>query len=102
MKWWAQTVRGTPVDLYIGMALYKAGETYRLEPQWAAEEGFTEIRRELELNESVPEVKGSLLFRESFLREPKLRKITDYLARNWGGCARHKDAPAQKKAKNPF
>ncbi|ENR68327.1 glycoside hydrolase family 10 protein [Brucella abortus] len=102
VKWWAQTVRGTPVDLYIGMALYKAGETYRLEPQWAAEEGFTEIRRELELNESVPEVKGSLLFRESFLREPKLRKITDYLARNWGGCARHKDAPAQKKAKNTF
>ncbi len=66
MKWWAQTVRGTPVDLYIGMALYKAGETYRLEPQWAAEEGFTEIRRELELNESVPEVKEASFFVNPF------------------------------------
>ncbi|WP_411505554.1 glycoside hydrolase family 10 protein [Brucella anthropi] len=86
VKWWAETVRETPVDLYVGMALYKAGQPTSQEPQWGEDGGLTEIRHQLELNQVVSEVKGSILFREAFLREPKLKKIADYLAANWGRC----------------
>ncbi len=95
VKWWAQTVQETPVDLYIGMALYKAGQATPQEPQWGEDGGLTEIKHQLELNESVPEVKGSILFREAFLSDPKLTKVTDYLKEQWGRCSPRKGAPSE-------
>ncbi|WP_139976186.1 glycoside hydrolase family 10 protein [Ochrobactrum sp. CGA5] len=85
-KWWVDTVRGTKTDLYIGVALYRAGTGTTLEPSWQAGEGVTEIKRQLELNESLPEVKGSILFRQGFLSDPKLKSVSNYLKKTWGKC----------------
>ena len=84
VRWWADTVRGTKTDLYIGMALYRAGSASRSEPEWLSGNGVDEIRRQLELNTALPEVKGSILFRQGFLSDPKLKSVSDYLKKNWG------------------
>ncbi|WP_371835261.1 glycoside hydrolase family 10 protein [Ochrobactrum sp. C6C9] len=86
VKWWADTVRGTKTDLYIGMALYRAGTATASEPGWQAGGGLSEIKRQLELNQSLPEVKGSILFRQGFLSDPKLKNVSDYLKKTWGKC----------------
>lgn len=59
VKWWADTVRGTGVKLYIGMADYQAGE--------AGWNGVQALREQLALNKTVPEVSGEAHFRYQFL-----------------------------------
>lgn len=86
VNWWADTVRDTKTDLYIGMALYRAGTPAALEPDWQKGEGVSELKRQLELNEKLPEIKGSILFRQGFLSDPKLRSVSDYLRKTWGKC----------------
>lgn len=86
VRWWADTVRDTQTDLYIGMALYRAGSATRSEPDWQKGQGLSEIRRQLELNESLAQVKGSILFRQGFLSDPKLETVSDYLKQSWGKC----------------
>ncbi|OYR22332.1 glycoside hydrolase family 10 protein [Brucella thiophenivorans] len=86
VRWWADTVRGTQADLYIGMALYRAGTASKSEPEWVAGNGVDEIRRQLELNNALPEVKGSILFRQGFLSDPKLKSVSDYLKKSWDKC----------------
>ena len=86
VRWWADTVRGTQADLYIGMAIYRAGTASKSEPEWVAGNGVDEIRRQLELNNALPEVKGSILFRQGFLSDPKLKSVSDYLKKSWGTC----------------
>lgn len=86
VRWWADMVRGTQADLYIGMALYRAGTASKSEPEWVAGNGLDEIRRQLELNNALPEVKGSILFRQGFLSDPKLKSVSDYLKKSWGKC----------------
>ncbi len=86
VRWWADTVKGTKTDLYIGMALYRAGEATASEPDWAAEGGLTEIRRQLDLNDRMPEVKGGVLFRADYLLRPALKSVTDHLKRRWAAC----------------
>ncbi|MFC4625365.1 glycoside hydrolase family 10 protein [Daeguia caeni] len=85
-RWWADVVRGTKTDLYIGLALYRAGESSASEPGWTDENGVGEIRRQLELNEKLPEVKGSILFRHGFLSDPKLKPVSDFFKKRWGAC----------------
>lgn len=58
LTWWKNAVSGTGVDLYIGMAAYKAGDANPNSP-W---HGTQEIVRQLELNDTVEEVKGSIMF----------------------------------------
>ncbi|HOK42805.1 MAG TPA: N-acetylmuramoyl-L-alanine amidase, partial [Thermoclostridium caenicola] len=58
LTWWKNAVAGTGVDLYIGMAAYKAGDANPNSP-W---HGTQEIVRQLELNDTVEEVKGSIMF----------------------------------------
>ncbi|MBR7142947.1 MAG: family 10 glycosylhydrolase [Clostridia bacterium] len=56
-QWWADTVRGTGVDLYIGMPDYRAGE----DPiHWV---GITNIMEQCELNRSIPEITGEVHYR---------------------------------------
>jgi len=90
-RWWAETVRGTQTDLYIGLALYRAGAGTTLEPGWEAGDGVTEIKRQLELNDALPEVKGSILFRQGFLSDPKLGAVSNYLKKTWGKCRPRKN-----------
>ncbi|MFD5737554.1 glycoside hydrolase family 10 protein [Streptomyces sioyaensis] len=57
VPWWARTVDGTGVDLYIGEALYKAGET---EP--VAWKDPAEISRHLTFARGYPQVGGHVYF----------------------------------------
>ena len=65
VKWWADTVRGTDVFLYIGMADYQAGNTDPSSPWY----GVEAIRQQLELNETIAQVDGEVHFRYQFLAQ---------------------------------
>jgi len=76
LKWWADVVRGTDVDLYVGHASYRSGNSDSSSP-W---HGTSELRRQLNMNAATPEVKGSVHFRYSFFLTyaPLGRFITNY------------------------
>lgn len=59
LNWWAQLVKGTSVDLYIGQAAYRTGNSTASSPWY----GNDQIVRQLALNQTMPEVKGSVFFR---------------------------------------
>ncbi|QPP11094.1 family 10 glycosylhydrolase [Streptomyces bathyalis] len=56
--WWAETVRGTRTRLYIGEALYKAGDPAQPAP-W---QDPAELSRHLTYCEALPEVRGHAFF----------------------------------------
>ncbi|MFC0598665.1 glycoside hydrolase family 10 protein [Streptomyces palmae] len=58
VPWWAETVRGTGVHLYIGEALYKAGDP----AQPAAWQDPAELSRHLTFDRGFPEVRGNVWF----------------------------------------
>ncbi|WP_103514823.1 glycoside hydrolase family 10 protein [Streptomyces sp. SM10] len=58
LPWWAETVRGTGVGLYVGEALYKAGDP----AQPAAWQDPAELSRHLDLAAGHPEVGGHVYF----------------------------------------
>ncbi len=82
-KWWAEVVRPGHTKLYIGVALYKVGQPSGIEPDWVADSGVAELRRELDLNEALPEISGTILFRETFLRQPQTQRAVNYLRSRW-------------------
>ncbi|CAM5496694.1 family 10 glycosylhydrolase [Streptomyces hirsutus] len=58
VPWWSEVARGTDVQLYIGEALYKAGDP----AQPAAWQDPAELSRHLTLAAKYPEVKGHIFF----------------------------------------
>ncbi|MFE5244033.1 MULTISPECIES: glycoside hydrolase family 10 protein [unclassified Streptomyces] len=58
LPWWAETVRGTGVGLYVGEALYKAGDP----AQPAAWQDPAELSRHLDFAAGYPEVGGHIYF----------------------------------------
>ncbi|WP_205021846.1 glycoside hydrolase family 10 protein [Streptomyces sp. HB132] len=58
LPWWAETVRGTGVGLYVGEALYKAGDP----AQPAAWQDPAELSRHLDFAAGHPEVGGHVYF----------------------------------------
>jgi uncharacterized lipoprotein YddW (UPF0748 family) len=58
VPWWADAVRGTPVDLCIGEALYKVGDP----AQPAAWQDPRELLRHLDLCATRPEVRGNIYY----------------------------------------
>ncbi|MGI6084240.1 MAG: family 10 glycosylhydrolase [Acetivibrionales bacterium] len=56
--WWENAVKGSNVDLYIGHAAYKAGNSDPKSPWY----GTAEIARQLYLNERSNIIKGSVFF----------------------------------------
>ncbi|MCX4910160.1 glycoside hydrolase family 10 protein [Streptomyces sp. NBC_00878] len=58
VPWWAEVAKGTGVKLYIGEALYKAGDP----AQPAAWQDPAELSRHLTLAAKYPEVKGHIFF----------------------------------------
>ncbi|MFF2728785.1 glycoside hydrolase family 10 protein [Streptomyces sp. NPDC058008] len=58
LPWWAGTVKGTGVGLYIGEALYKAGDP----AQPAAWQDPAELSKHLDLGDRHPEVGGHIYF----------------------------------------
>ncbi|WP_380178744.1 glycoside hydrolase family 10 protein [Kalamiella sp. sgz302252] len=82
-KWWADVVGSGHTKLYIGVALYKVGEPTKAEPQWGEEQGVAELKRQIELNETLPGVAGTILFRDAFLDRPQTQEAVNYLRDRW-------------------
>ncbi|WP_237391095.1 glycoside hydrolase family 10 protein [Dryocola clanedunensis] len=83
-KWWADVVKPTHTRLYIGVALYKVGEPSKNEPDWTVSGGVPELKKQLDLNESLPGVSGTILFRENYLNQPQTQDAVSYLRSRWG------------------
>ncbi|PKE29404.1 hypothetical protein CWS43_15210 [Rahnella sp. AA] len=83
-NWWANVVKPTHTRLYIGIALYKVGEPSKNEPDWLVNGGVPELKKQLDMNESVPQINGTILFREDFLNQPQTRQAVSYLQSRWG------------------
>lgn len=83
-KWWADVVKPTGTRLYIGVALYKVGEPSRIEPDWTVSGGVPELKKQLDLNETVPHIDGTILFREDYLNQPQAQEAVNYLKTRWG------------------
>lgn len=82
-KWWADVVKPTKTRLYIGVALYKVGEPSRNEPDWSVNGGVPELKKQLDLNESMPQISGTILFRENNLNQPQAQQAVSYLRNRW-------------------
>nr|WP_249217977.1 glycoside hydrolase family 10 protein [Pantoea dispersa] len=83
-RWWANVVQPTRTRLYIGVALYKVGEASKNEPDWTVQGGVPELKKQLDLNESLPHIDGTILFREDYLNQPQTQQAADYLRQRWG------------------
>lgn len=81
--WWSDVVRNTPVRLYIGVALYKVGIPSTTEPDWSIDGGVPELKKQLDLNDALPEVGGTILFRQSYLNQPQTNEAVRYLRNRW-------------------
>lgn len=86
-KWWADVVRSTNTKLYIGVALYKVGVPSQTEPDWSLDGGVPELKRQLDLNDELPEIKGEILFREGLLQSPQTAEAVKYLKSRWNRSA---------------
>ncbi|MEU8328112.1 family 10 glycosylhydrolase [Micromonospora sp. NPDC048839] len=79
VPWWAETVRGTRVQLYIGQADYKSGDpTYG--PYW---QNPRELSDHLTLNRSYPEVQGNVHFSAVQVRANRLGATDIYAAEHY-------------------
>ncbi len=65
VQWWANTVEGTGVKLYVGMADYKAGDSDSASPWY----GTGAIAAQLALNKTIPQVAGEVHFRYQFFSQ---------------------------------
>ena len=83
-RWWAEVVKPTRTRLYIGVALYKVGEQSKTEPDWTIAGGVPELKKQLDLNESLPGIHGTILFREDYLNQPQAQEAVSYLKNRWG------------------
>ncbi|CUU25803.1 UPF0748 lipoprotein (plasmid) [Duffyella gerundensis] len=83
-RWWANVVRPTHTRLYIGVALYKVGAASKNEPDWTVGGGVPELKKQLDLNDALPEINGTILFRENYLNQPQTEDAVRYLRSRWG------------------
>ena len=86
-RWWADTVEGTGVRLYIGMADYLADNADPASP-W---HGTAAIRAQMELNDTLPQVAGEVHFRYQFLADSQ---ALGGLYREWYGAEAPETGPA--------
>ncbi|MEV6814838.1 family 10 glycosylhydrolase [Micromonospora sp. NPDC051296] len=79
VPWWAEQVRGTRVQLYIGQADYKSGDpaygSYWMNPR--------ELSDHLTLNRSYPEVLGNVHFSAVQVRANRLGATDSYAAEHY-------------------
>ncbi|MDK2866613.1 MAG: hypothetical protein PWP51_1612 [Clostridiales bacterium] len=68
-KWWADAVEGTDVDLYIGHGAYRIQTDDSSKPWY----GTSELASQIKLNQTLPQIKGSLYYNYSaFKAHPEL------------------------------
>ncbi|MEU6842427.1 family 10 glycosylhydrolase [Streptomyces sp. NPDC046716] len=80
VPWWADAVRGTGVRLYIGEALYKAGDP----AQGAAWQDPAELSRHLTFADSFREVRGHVYFSAKEVGEDRIGAMARVVADHYG------------------
>ena len=102
-QWWCDTVKGTDVKLYIGMADYMADDGKAGSPWY----GLDALRAQLTLNRALPQVSGEVHFRQKFFTQNQSLaglyrvwysvsdpvSVMDYLSKLPAAEARHWSAP---------
>ncbi|MEV6263707.1 family 10 glycosylhydrolase [Streptomyces sp. NPDC051784] len=84
VSWWADTVRGTGVGLYVGEALYKAGDP----AQPAAWQDPAELSRHLDLAAGHPEVGGHVYFSAKQVKSDPIGAMARVVADHYQARAR--------------
>uniref|UniRef100_A0AAU3H374 Family 10 glycosylhydrolase n=1 Tax=Streptomyces sp. NBC_01401 TaxID=2903854 RepID=A0AAU3H374_9ACTN len=84
VPWWAETVRGTEVGLYIGEALYKAGDP----AQPAAWQDPAELSKHLDLAADHPEVGGHVYFSAKQVKDDPAGAMARLVADHYRARAR--------------
>ncbi|MEU3252166.1 family 10 glycosylhydrolase [Streptomyces sp. NPDC006997] len=81
VPWWSEVARGTKTRLYVGEALYRAGDP----AQGAAWQDPAELSRHLTLAADHPEVRGHVFFAAKEVREDRIgamaRVVADHYQR---------------------
>ncbi|MEU3553938.1 glycoside hydrolase family 10 protein [Streptomyces fragilis] len=80
-EWWADTARGSGTALYLGEALYKAGDP----KQAAAWQNTRELSRHLELAAALPEVGGHVFFSAKEVAADPSGAMARVVADHYGG-----------------
>ncbi|WP_428955867.1 glycoside hydrolase family 10 protein [Streptomyces sp. cg35] len=80
VPWWADTVRGTGVRLYLGEALYKAGDP----AQPAAWQDPAELSRHLTFAAAFPEALGHVFFSAKEVRQDRIGAMARVVADHYG------------------
>ncbi|MDH8678319.1 family 10 glycosylhydrolase [Fusibacter bizertensis] len=65
VAWWADAAKDSKANLYIGQAAYRVGDKDVTSPWY----GVDEISRQLTLNKSYAQIKGSIYFRYAFFKD---------------------------------
>ncbi|MFD5553228.1 glycoside hydrolase family 10 protein [Streptomyces sp. NPDC127068] len=90
--WWARVAEGTDVDLYIGEALYKAGDP----KQPAAWQDPAELSRHLTLARDHPRVDGHVFFSGREVRDDPSGALARVVADHYRTRVRGRRRPAQR------
>lgn len=83
VPWWSRTVDGTGVDLYIGEALYKAGDS-----QPAAWKNPAELSRHLTFARGYPQVGGHVFFSAKEVAKDRVGALARVVRDHYGSAAR--------------
>ncbi|MFF0277694.1 glycoside hydrolase family 10 protein [Streptomyces sp. NPDC004330] len=78
--WWAEVVRETDTELWIGQAVYKSGAAGQPAP-W---QDGGELTRHLTLNATLPEIGGDLFFSAKDVREDRVGDFAAMRLAHWG------------------
>ncbi|MDX3746013.1 glycoside hydrolase family 10 protein [Streptomyces sp. AK08-02] len=84
LPWWAGVAKGTGTKLYVGEALYKAGDP----AQPAAWQDPAELSRHLTLAKEYPEVRGHVFFAAKEVKADKIGAMARVVADHYQGSAR--------------
>ncbi|GAB7034614.1 family 10 glycosylhydrolase [Streptomyces platensis subsp. malvinus] len=83
VPWWSRTVDGTGVDLYIGEALYKAGDS-----QPAGWRNPAELSRHLTFAHGYPQVGGHVYFSAKSVAKDRVGALARVVRDHYGSAAR--------------
>ena len=84
VPWWAEVAQGTSVQLYVGEALYKAGDP----AQPAAWQDPAELSRHLTLAERYPQARGHVFFAAKDVGADPIGAMTRVVADHYGQPAK--------------
>ncbi|MFI8188924.1 glycoside hydrolase family 10 protein [Streptomyces sp. NPDC085946] len=83
LSWWAQVARGSTTRLYVGEALYKAGDP----AQPAAWQDPAELSRHLTLAREHPQVRGHVFFAAKDVAADRIGAMARVVSGHYGGPA---------------